>query len=233
MSRSERLLDLIQTLRSHRYPVSALQLAEATNVSVRTLYRDIASLRAQGAVIEGEPGVGYVLRPGFLLPPLMFTPEEIDALVLGAKWVERHTDQALVAAIGTALSKIASVLPVVAHTEFESSGLFALTSEAQIVGGAIEADKFKLIRAALRRQRKILIEYRDRNAAETIRTVWPVALGYFDHVRLLLGWCEIRQDYRRFRVNQIVAIEILDATAPRNRQVMLREWLEKSEAVRN
>jgi len=94
-------------------------------VSVRTLYRDIASLRAQGAVIEGEPGVGYVLRPGFLLPPLMFTPEEIDALVLGAKWVERHTDQALVAAVGTALSKITSVLPVVAHTEFESSGLFA------------------------------------------------------------------------------------------------------------
>ncbi|KAJ34485.1 hypothetical protein BW45_03595, partial [Agrobacterium tumefaciens] len=87
MSRSQRLLDLLQILRSHRMPVSGAALAAKTGVSLRTLYRDIATLQAQGADIEGEAGVGYVLRPGFLLPPLMFSQHEIEALVLGSRWV--------------------------------------------------------------------------------------------------------------------------------------------------
>ena len=89
MSRSERLLDLLQALRRRRRPVSGKVLAGEIGVSIRTLYRDIASLQAEGAAIEGEPGVGYVLRPGFFLPPLMFPPEEIEALVLGSRWVAR------------------------------------------------------------------------------------------------------------------------------------------------
>lgn len=108
MSRAERLLDLMQVLRRHRGPVSGRHLAQETGVSLRTLYRDIASLQAQGAAIEGEPGLGYVLRPGFTLPPLMFREEEIEALVLGMRWVAARGDDPLAAAAGDALAKIAA-----------------------------------------------------------------------------------------------------------------------------
>src|SRR5436190_1200206 len=111
LSRAERLLALIQILYRHRHPVSGAALADELRVSLRTLYRDIASLQAQGAHIDGEPGVGYVLRPGFMLPPLMFSQEELEALVLGSRWVGERTDTALKHAAKNALAKIAAVLP--------------------------------------------------------------------------------------------------------------------------
>lgn len=111
MSRTQRLFELIQILRCHRYPVSEQQLAQDLNVSLRTVYRDIATLQAQGASIEGEPGLGYVLRPGFILPPLMFSEEEVEALVLGARWVARRTDKNLRHAATNVLAKISAVLP--------------------------------------------------------------------------------------------------------------------------
>ncbi|MCJ9725384.1 HTH domain-containing protein, partial [Agrobacterium sp. SHOUNA12C] len=98
MARSERLLTLLQTLRRYRRPVSGAVLAGETGVSLRTLYRDIASLQSQGAMIEGEPGIGYVLKPGFMLPPMMFSQDEIEALVLGSRWVARAADERLAAA---------------------------------------------------------------------------------------------------------------------------------------
>src|SRR6187401_3324134 len=111
MSRAQRLLELLQVLRRHRRPVTGEVLAEGLGVSLRTLYRDIESLRVQGAVIEAEAGVGYVLRPGFTLPPLMFSHEEIQALLLGMRWVAGSGDAALSDAAGNALAKIAAVLP--------------------------------------------------------------------------------------------------------------------------
>ena len=107
MSRAERLLELIQTLRRFRHPVSGAALAEELGVSLRTLYRDIQSLKAQGARIEGEPGLGYILRPGFMLPPLMFSEDEIEALVLGSRWVADRGDTRLGEAARNALTKIA------------------------------------------------------------------------------------------------------------------------------
>src|SRR5579863_3556013 len=111
MSRAERLLSLLQALRRRRRPVAAAALAEELGVSQRTLYRDIAALRAQGADVAGEAGVGYQLRPGFTLPPLMFTAEELDALSLGALWVARNGDSALASAANNAMSKISAVAP--------------------------------------------------------------------------------------------------------------------------
>ena len=108
MSKSERLLSLLQALRAYRRPVSAERLASELNVSIRTIYRDVVSLNAQGATIEGEAGIGYVLRPGFLLPPLMFDDEEIEALVLGSRWVMQRGDKPLAAAARNALTKIAA-----------------------------------------------------------------------------------------------------------------------------
>lgn len=136
-ARAERLLELLQALRGHRRPAAAATLAETLGVSLRTLYRDIQSLRAQGADIAGEAGVGYLLRPGFTLPPLMFTPEEIDALALGALWVRRNGDSALAGAAERAMAKIAAVTP-------KGGGEF-LNSPTQIVGsrrGAVEADRW-------------------------------------------------------------------------------------------
>src|SRR5437660_12795607 len=106
MSRAERLLELIQRLRSHRYPVSGAALAAELGISLRTLYRDIRALQAQGARIDGEPGVGYVLRPGFMLPPLMFSQDELEALVLGSRWVAERADSALRDAARNGIAKI-------------------------------------------------------------------------------------------------------------------------------
>src|SRR6478672_2616585 len=111
MSRTSRLLDLLELLRRHRSPVRGPALADQLGISIRTLYRDIATLQAQGADIQGEPGLGYVLRPGFMLPPLMFTREEIEALVLGSRWVAIRGDARLGAAADNAVAKIRAVLP--------------------------------------------------------------------------------------------------------------------------
>src|SRR5581483_9434258 len=111
MNRTERLLTLLQVLRRYRHPVSGQRLADELNISIRTLYRDIATLQSQGADIEGEPGVGYILRPGFFIPPLMFSQTEMEALMLGMLWVSTFADRPLAKAASDALSKIKEVLP--------------------------------------------------------------------------------------------------------------------------
>src|SRR4051795_10479451 len=123
MARAQRLLDLIQALRRHRRPVSGATLADEAGVSLRTLYRDIETLKAQGAHIDGEAGVGYLLRPGFMLPPLMFSEEEIEALVLGSRWVSERADAQLAEAARNLLAKISAVLPPDLRHEMQSSAL--------------------------------------------------------------------------------------------------------------
>lgn len=130
MSRSERLLALLQLLRGHRYAITGAELANQLGISLRTLYRDIATLQAQGAHIEGEPGIGYVLRPGFMLPPLMFSEEELDALVLGSRWVVAHGDGALRASASSALAKIEAVLPADYRQQLQSNALLIGTSRS-------------------------------------------------------------------------------------------------------
>jgi biotin operon repressor len=136
MSRAQRLLDLIQLLRGYRRPVSGAVLAEALGISLRTLYRDIDTLNAQGAQIDGEPGIGYVLRPGFMLPPLMFSEDEIEAIVLGSRWVADRTDAALNRAARSALAKIAAVLPPDLKTGLDTSGLLIGPGKAIAIGDA-------------------------------------------------------------------------------------------------
>jgi predicted DNA-binding transcriptional regulator YafY len=227
VSRAQRLLDLIQVLRRHRHPVSGADLAAETGVSVRTLYRDIATLNAQGAKIDGEPGVGYLLRPGFMLPPLMFTEEEIEALVLGSRWVAKRTDAPLGAAARNALAKIAAVLPPDLKDDLDDSGLL-VGPGAPIAAGDAE---LPTIRQAIRTERKLKIAYADASGAQTRRTVWPFALGFFDRVRVVAAWCELRRDFRNFRTDRIATLGLTDKRYPRRRQALLKEWralMEKS-----
>lgn len=223
MSRSSRLLDLIQLLRSHRRPVSGQVLADSLGISLRTLYRDIATLQAQGAVIAGEAGVGYVLRAGYLLPPLMFTEEEIEALVLGYRWVAERSESGLESAAKAALMKIAAVMPADVRDRIDGSPLLVGPGEETGVGGGPE---LAAIRQAIRSQSKVEIGYRDAGQAETRRVVWPFALGFFDRVRVVMTWCELRQQFRSFRTDRIASWAVRETRYPRRRQDLLKEWRE-------
>jgi predicted DNA-binding transcriptional regulator YafY len=222
VSRSERLLGLIQVLRRHRRPVSGRTLAAETGVSLRTLYRDIATLQAQGADIEGEPGLGYVLRPGFMLPPLMFSEDEIEALVLGSRWVARRADDRLGDAARNALAKIAAVLPEDLRESLDATALL-IGPGLPITGGGID---LAAVRQAIRGERKLAIAYRGPEGAETRRVIWPFALGFFDQVRMVVAWCELRQGFRHFRTDRIVELAAIEARYPRRRQALLKEWRE-------
>lgn len=223
MSRTQRLFDLIQILRRHRYPVTGKQLADELDVSLRTLYRDIATLQTQGASIEGEPGLGYVLRPGFMLPPLMFSEEEIEALVLGSRWVARRTDKKLRLAATNVLAKISAVLPEDLRHQLEFSGLLIGP-----VKTAIENDDEKeaLIRHAIRREYKVQMTYVDVKGNESQRLIWPLALGFFEEVHVVVAWCELRLDFRHFRADRITKLTQLETRYPQRRQTLLKKWRE-------
>jgi predicted DNA-binding transcriptional regulator YafY len=219
-SRAERLLALLQALRRRRRPVVAATLAEELGVSQRTLYRDVASLRAQGADVAGEAGVGYQLRPGFTLPPLMFTPDELDALALGARWVARNGDAELAEAAEQAMAKIAAVAP-------DEDGDF-IDAPTQLPGVRREPAAGEAwlpeIRKAMRAERKLAIAYVDAKSAATRRVVWPVALGFLGEARVLAAWCETRADFRHFRVDRMRALEVLKDRPKVRRRVLLAEW---------
>jgi predicted DNA-binding transcriptional regulator YafY len=219
MSRAARLLDLVQLLRQHRMPVAGQVLADTLGISIRTLYRDIATLQAQGAEILGEPGLGYVLRPGFMLPPLMFSIDEIEALVLGSRWVAVRADDRLGAAGSSALAKIAAVLPPDLRDEVDAGSLLVAPGESH--KATID---LAVVRKAIRNERKLAFSYRDAEGVESRRVVWPFAISFFDNARIIAAWCELRQDFRHFRVDRVLAMVTTDERYPRRRAAMLKEW---------
>jgi len=220
LKRSARLLQLIQSLRSHRRPVSGNTLAEELGVSLRTLYRDIATLQDYGANIEGEAGVGYVLKPGFLLPPLMFDESELEALLLGVSWVAARTNFDLSESAKNAFTKIHAVIPEDLKEKMESSIL--------LVGpGEVEPDAnnwLPLLIAAIRNEVKIKLFYKDAHDEKSERLIWPIALAFFDRVRILIAWCELRQDFRHFRTDRILDVIPLDSRYPEGRERLLKKW---------
>jgi predicted DNA-binding transcriptional regulator YafY len=222
VARSERLLELIQVLRRHRHPVSGQTLSDELGVSLRTIYRDVQTLIGQGASIDGEAGVGYVLRPGFVLPPLMFSDEEIEALVLGSRWVAQRTDEPLARAAANVIAKIGAVLPDDLRERMDDSGLLA--------GPGPEPEEGRIdltpVRQAIRAERKLILRYVDAKGERSKRTVWPIVLGFFDRTRVLAAWCELRQDYRHFRTDRIIGLRLTDKRYPRRRRALMREWRE-------
>ncbi|EPJ76763.1 hypothetical protein CFII64_26678 [Pseudomonas sp. CFII64] len=219
MARSHRLFELMQVLRRHRRTVSGQTLARELGVSLRTIRRDVVTLQGMGADIEGEPGLGYILKPGFLLPPLAFTEEEIQALVVGAQWVSRQTDDKFAFAVKNALAKINAVLPLDMRHTFDDETFYV--GAHSNLSTSIDLSE---VRFALRDQRKLLITLSITHAPADKQIVWPIMLGFIDAKRFLSAWCEADNRFRVIAMDDIAKLEVLAERYSRNRRQLIKEW---------
>ncbi len=207
MRKASRLFEIIQILRLATQPVTAAQIAETLEVTPRSIYRDIAALQAMRVPIEGGRGIGYILRPGFDLPPLMFSIEETEAIVLALALLERTGDPELKAAAKRVNGKIAGAMPAPLRQALQSNALHAWGTIAPPPSGVDLA----LVRRAIRDEQKLLIDYRDEYGRVTERTVRPLALIYYSATAVVVGWCELRTAIRNFRADRVERCRTLDA----------------------
>ena len=224
MRRTDRLIEMIQILRRKKM-VRAADLAETFDVSERTIYRDVADLIASGVPIEGEAGVGYVLRAGYDLPPLMFSETEIEALVLGARIVESCADKELAEAAANVIAKVETVIPARLRGYMENTALLAPEAHFRQPMAVDLAE----IRAAVRHQRKILFAYVDSLGDESERIVRPLSLAYFGPVWLLAAWCELRDDFRTFRADRMSGFRLTSQTFKAEPGKTLNDFLKRPE----
>ncbi len=220
MRRAERLFQIIQILRGARGPVTADAMARELETSKRTVYRDVAELLAQRVPIQGEAGMGYVLDRSFDMPPLMLTPDEIEAAVLGARLVIDRADPALSRAARDLVAKIGAVIPDHLRPFLLEPGLMTPPRS----GPQPDAIDMMRVREAIRTQQKIGLRYSDEAGALTERTIWPIAVGYFESVRLIAGWCELREGFRNFRTDRVVEAAFLEDRYPGRRAVLMQRW---------
>jgi len=181
--------------------VTAAQLAVELAVSERTVYRDIAELMAQGAPVEGSAGLGYILKPGHFMPPLMFAREEVEAIVLGLHYVDQRGDEVLKTASAAALAKIVAVLPPQAGATLDAPLAMPGPPAPSFPDNVVELSR---LRAAIRAQRRLEIVYADAAGSSSRRVVWPVQIGFMDSARVLAAWCELRKAFRTFRTDRIL-----------------------------
>ena len=227
MRRAERLFQIIQILRrSRRRPITANDIAAELETSLRTIYRDISQLLAERVPIRGEAGIGYVLEEGFDMPPLMLTADEIEAAMLGAQWVMGRGDASLTRAASDLVAKIGAVVP---------PHLRPLALESTLVSPnwkRIETDTVDMarVRAAIHAQTKIALGYRDESARETKRTIWPFAVSYWDTVRVVVAWCELRKGFRSFRTDRVLNADFLMERYPVPRTRLTAQWRKEMEA---
>lgn len=222
MRRADRLFEIIQLLR-RKPTVKARELADALEVSERTIYRDVRDLMASGVPIEGEAGVGYVLKAGFDLPPLMFKEQEIEALVLGARIVESWADEELAAAAADAIAKIEAVIPERLRDFMARTALLAPGTNFM----APLTFDFAELRRAVRSQLKVHFRYQDVLQRPSERTVRPLSLAYFGPVWVLAGWCELRDDFRTFRLDRITSFTLMEDRFRAERGKTLHDFLKR------
>lgn len=229
MQRAERLLDMIQSLRRRRRPVTAETLAAELNVSVRTVYRDIGALVRQGVPVRGEAGIGYVLDAGFDLPPLMLSPDEIEAVLVGMRWLTERADPSLARAAEDVVSKIGAVLPSHLKPILLDGALFAASYP-----GDLPVDRVDIapVRAAIRNGRKLRIAYSDESGQATQRMIWPIGMTFYERVRVVIAWCELRQAFRHFRTDRITELAALEERYPGRRAELFRRWQKEEERTR-
>lgn len=205
MRRADRLFQIIQILR-RGHLTTARALADELEVSARTIYRDVADLMGSGVPIEGAAGAGYLLRGGYDLPPLMFSQTELEALVLGARIVASWADPELGRAAHDVLAKVEAVLPLPLRSRLAKMPLLAPGNHAE----APRTVDLAALRRMIREQRKVDLDYCDGDDRVTRRRVWPLGLFFYGPVWLLAAWCELRQDFRMFRVDRMAQADWLD-----------------------
>lgn len=227
MRRADRLFEIVQYLRRASAPVTARELGEALEVVPRTIYRDIAVLQGSRVPIDGAAGIGYILRPGYDLPPMMFDSEEIEAIVLGARLVARRGDADLAVAAANVLAKVSTILPENLARQMGQTALHVPPTGRDL--GRPEPESSKL-RTAIRQSSKVIIAYADAQGAYSERTIWPLGLAYFVEVTLIAAWCELREEFRAFRVDRVYRCEILvdrfDGRGGRLLEDCFRVWTE-------
>ena len=230
MRRADRLFQIVQLLRRRRRATRAADIARQLGISERTVYRDIRDLVLAGTPIDGEAGVGYRLRPGYDLPPLMFDREEIQALVLGARIVRQFGDPALARASDAILNKVASILPNDLAPLLEDTRLFV----PGIVSANESATALGTARGALIERRKLRLRYADAQGAGSERTVRPLGIFFWGRTWTLAAWCELRTDFRNFRLDRVSDASPLDETFADEPGRTLRDMLAQygPEAVR-
>jgi predicted DNA-binding transcriptional regulator YafY len=223
------LFEIIQVLRRASRPLTADEIAAELETSRWTIYRDIAALVSQRVPIHGEAGVGYVLRRGFDLPPLMLTSDEVEAVVLGSQWVIANADAELAKAALDVLAKVTAIVPAPLQPAIDHPAVSAAPWRRE--SGDQKVDLAKL-RTWSREGRKLAIRYVDADGATSERTVWPFLVGYDDTTRALMAWCELRRDFRVFLTHRLLSVTYLDQTYPEPRASLRRRWL-ALEASRN
>ncbi|MDB5432839.1 MAG: DNA-binding protein [Caulobacter sp.] len=226
MRKAERLFQIIQILRRARGPLTADVMAAELETSKRTVYRDIAVLMGQRAPIRGEAGMGYVLDAGFDMPPLMLTPDEIEAAVLGAQWVMAQGDPALSLAAEDLIAKIAATVP-----ERLRPHVLEPAGRARVAWNKVaDAIDMAAVRAAIRAGHKIVLSYRDEQGRASDRVIWPVTIGYMEAARLLVGWCELREDFRSFRTDRVAGARFTEERYPERPAVLRSRWRKQLDA---
>lgn len=226
MDRIIRLFGLMDSLRRNRFPVTAQRLADEHEVSVRTIYRDLQLLSELGAPVDGEPGFGYMLRPGFFLPPLMFSPEELEAITLGARWAEQLPDTKLASAATNALAKLTAATPPGVGARVDDIGLWASGPG----GDPAHGPTLDLLRRAMREERAILLDYADRRDSPTQRTILPLQLAYLQDGQIVAAWCCLRRAFRHFRIDRILHAALTDQPYHQPRTMLAMRWFDELEA---
>jgi predicted DNA-binding transcriptional regulator YafY len=222
MNRAQRLLEILDILRQSKMPVTALSLSERLGITTRSVYRDILSLREGGAEIDGDPGLGYTIRAGTFLPPMSFTRDEAEALALGLRWVASGPDIELGEAAKSAKYKlIDKISDATARSRLDRNEL--LTPNLRTVDFSINVSD---LRKTISRERKIVLTYVDKKFARTTRKVWPIVIGYFPHALVLVAWCELRMDFRSFRIDRIMKFEATDEVLPERIFSLQKRWCE-------
>ena len=220
MEQNRRLFAIMDALRRSRKAVAAATLAKTLKVSVRTLYRDMQVLKDLGAPIEGEAGIGYVLRAGFFLPPLMFSREELEALVLGARWVGTQPDDALAEASKNALGKISAAAPADLRAQMDDVGLWPVFFASAKKPAAF----LTVVRKAMTAEKTLSLRYADAHGRVTERHVWPVQIGFHEDRQTFICWCLLRKAFRSFRTDRIAHAEITGNPYGKPRRVLVGEW---------
>jgi predicted DNA-binding transcriptional regulator YafY len=216
---------MMQCLRTFAPPVKAQALSDELGVSLRTIYRDIDTLRRSGALIDGEAGYGYTLQEDPALPPMMFSRDEMESLVLGLREVVQVADPVLAKAAENALSKLKASLPERMRSEFEHAVLYAKRFHCR---PEISID-IAAFRQATRNEQVVEINYVDAEEMPTVRAIQPLAIVFFDRSLVALAWCELRQDYRSFRIDRIRHMIVTNRSFRPRRAAMLREYLDRLE----